>query len=629
MARYEPSDPALPHQQQQTQQRQQQNQNQNQNQNHHRGLSSQGRSLTSSSLGSSKTMSSGSDYMGKEEFGPYSHLQNGSMGTLGAKWKGPPTKMPTEYARNDQKYNIAIPDNTHMYYRNQREADDYLHEPDGKRHDTHFVCCSPRGFLNVSVLGIVTIGLVALFAGYPIISHFTTLATSKKGAFALGGTNGTGQVPVVFNNLNLIDTDTPSTSKTWTSPKSKDSYHLVFSDEFDTDGRTFWPGDDPFWTAVDLWYGATGDYEWYTPEQINTTNGHLQITLENKAMHNLNFRSGMLQSWNKFCFQGGYIEFSVVLPGAPDEVGWWPGLWTMGNLARPGYLGTTDGMWPYSYNECDSGILKNQTAVGRTGYNSIVTSTKYNKVGLNWLNGMRTPACTCSDDDHPGPNKNVGRSAPELDILEAQIKQKKSGQASQSMQIAPFDLGYDWNQTVADIYDPTLGQFNSYTGSVYQEAVSATSPIPDTAYANSGNQFTTYGMEYTPDFNGDGSGTITWYVAGTAVWTVNGASVPPRPEIDIGQRLVPVEPMSIIMNLGMSRGFQADLDFDTLTYPAVMKVDYVRVYQNDANAQDLVSCDPVDYPTSAYINKHIEVYTNINHTVWPFAFPANKLTTGC
>lgn len=32
---------------------------------------------------------------------------------------------------------------------------------------------------------------------------------------------------------------------------------LVFSDEFNTDGRTFYPGDDPFWEAVDLHYWGT------------------------------------------------------------------------------------------------------------------------------------------------------------------------------------------------------------------------------------------------------------------------------------------------------------------------------------------------------------------------------------
>jgi hypothetical protein len=34
--------------------------------------------------------------------------------------------------------------------------------------------------------------------------------------------------------------------------------------------------------------------------------------------HNQTYRSGMLQSWNKFCFTSGYIEVAVTLPG-PDE----------------------------------------------------------------------------------------------------------------------------------------------------------------------------------------------------------------------------------------------------------------------------------------------------------------------
>ena len=48
--------------------------------------------------------------------------------------------------------------------------------------------------------------------------------------------------------------------------------------------------------------------------------------------HNLNFRSGMLQSWNKFCFTTGYIEVSVSMPGRPEAPGLWPAAWTMGNL---------------------------------------------------------------------------------------------------------------------------------------------------------------------------------------------------------------------------------------------------------------------------------------------------------
>lgn len=540
------------------------------------------------------------------------------------------TQFNSNGSQSDRKM-LFDPSPTAGYVSNKDdpEPDDYLHNPDGRKRDTSFICCSTRGILNVLVLLILVLGLLALFAGYPIISHFTGKKESNLGAYNLGGTNGTGQVPIVVSQIHLKDPETPKSAQTWTSPITKNPYHLVFSDEFNTPGRTFWPNDDPFWEAVDIWYGATGDYEWYTPEQINTTDGHLLIALTNEPMHNLNFRSGMLQSWNKFCFQGGYIEFSAILPGSQTQVGWWPGLWLMGNLARPGYLGTTDGMWPYSYDSCDSGILLNQTSPSSKGYNDVSTYTKNNKVGLNWLNGQRTPACTCPGYDHPGPNNNVGRSAPELDILEAQIKQQSQGEASQSLQVAPFDLEYDWDETQATIYDRGSTTFNTYKGGVYQEAGSALSDIPAKAYTLSGNTFTTFGVDYTPDWNGNGKGTVTWYIDGKATWTVTSASFPPRPDIDIGQRLIPVEPMTIIMNLGLSRGFQADLDFGTLSYPATMKIDYVRVYQPNSYSKDLVSCDPPDHPTSKYINDNMEVYLNPNHTTWPKTVPKNKLTGGC
>lgn len=38
---------------------------------------------------------------------------------------------------------------------------------------------------------------------------------------------------------------------------------LVFSDEFNTDGRTFYSGDDPYWEAANMHYWSTNDLEWY------------------------------------------------------------------------------------------------------------------------------------------------------------------------------------------------------------------------------------------------------------------------------------------------------------------------------------------------------------------------------
>ena len=76
----------------------------------------------------------------------------------------------------------------------------------------------------------------------------------------------------------------------------------------------------------------------------------------------------MLQSWNQMCFQYSvYIEARVSLPGTNTVGGFWPGVWMMGNLGRPGYGATTDGTWPYTYAACDLGTLKNQTSADGTG----------------------------------------------------------------------------------------------------------------------------------------------------------------------------------------------------------------------------------------------------------------------
>lgn len=169
--------------------------------------------------------------------------------------------------------------------------------------------------------------------------------------------------------------------------------------------------------------------QWYDPDAVTTANGTLNIRMDAYQNHYLNYRSGMLQSWNKFCFQGGLMEASISLPGRGDTEGFWPGFWSMGNLGRPGYASSTDGMWPYSYdNVCDAGITPNQS----------------NTDGLSWLPGMRLPACTCNGEDHPNPG--VSRAAPELDVLEGSVSNLNPtdmiGVVSQSCQIAPFDIWY-------------------------------------------------------------------------------------------------------------------------------------------------------------------------------------------
>src|SRR5438477_11529076 len=59
-------------------------------------------------------------------------------------------------------------------------------------------------------------------------------------------------------NCGMIDLETPQHAYTKNGYYDGQTMELVFSDEFNTDGRTFYPGDDPYWEAVDLHYWQVG-----------------------------------------------------------------------------------------------------------------------------------------------------------------------------------------------------------------------------------------------------------------------------------------------------------------------------------------------------------------------------------
>ena len=103
----------------------------------------------------------------------------------------------------------------------------------------------------------------------------------------------------------------------------------------------------------------------------------------------------------------------------------------------------------------------------------------------------------------------------------------------------------------------------------------------------------------------------------------------------------------IIVNLGMSKNF-GNIDFDHLVFPAQMRVDYIRVYQ-DVDAIN-IGCNPKNFPTEDYINqfvycllplcvtdfaswRYIEAYTNPNLTTWRGdygqPFPKNSFIESC
>jgi len=50
----------------------------------------------------------------------------------------------------------------------------------------------------------------------------------------------------------------------------------------------------------------------------------IDLDTEEKFIETKKIQSGMVQSWNKFCFTGGVVEISAKLPGKPEIGGLWP-----------------------------------------------------------------------------------------------------------------------------------------------------------------------------------------------------------------------------------------------------------------------------------------------------------------
>ncbi|GAA5894392.1 uncharacterized protein JCM6883_003809 [Sporobolomyces salmoneus] len=493
---------------------------------------------------------------------------------------------------------------------------------------------TPFEYLNAFFLFLVVSSLLVLLLIYPVLRYgiLGTWSNPHHGSTQLptgwnvGGINASGQVPKVFVP-GLIDVDTPE--EAWTrrgfgegGDGDGEEYRLVFSDEFEREGRTFWKGDDPFWEAVDLHYWQTQDYEWYDPDSITTRDGKLEILLSQEPIHGLNFRSGMLQSWNKFCFTGGLIEVAMSSPGDSKTMGFWPGIWTLGNLGRAGFGATNDGVWPYSYTSCDVGTLPNQTFSNHTPSAALHSGLRDYGGQLSYLRGQRFSACTCPGEDHPGPNVSVGRGAPEIDLTEQQVDWRGTGSTSQSIQFAPMDAGYRWLNTTphTTIFDSNRTFQNTFQGATFQESASVITLTDTTSYDGKG--YTRYGFEYEPGPDGR----ITWFVNDTASWRILASAMGPNEETQIGQRLISTEPMSININLAISKAFQTP-NWADLTFPGTLRIDYIRVYQK---GEPKIGCDPADHPTSDYINRHLDIYTNPNLTTFPGSFPRNRISDeGC
>lgn len=401
---------------------------------------------------------------------------------------------------------------------------------------------------------------------------------------------------------------------------------LVFSDEFQEEGRKFGVKDkDPRWTAEDIYYFPTQDIEVYKPSQVTTADGKAKITIEKTrkperasslqpdgTQWNVpkNFKSGMVNSWNKFCFTGGYMEMSLKLPGSDKVPGFWPAFWAMGNLGRAGYMPSTGGFWPYSYSECGKGSNSSTSIPG-----SLVPD-------------QTISACILGPDDPGYVNKTKygfeegkARNAPEFDVFEIVTVRGIGSEASQTLQMAPLiPQGMSWANL--SMYDEMgIAQGVAYPGGItfmrtegnqwqgrwgrpgneYQDSLSAISHLNSSFY----DSFHTFGVDWDP------GNYLRWYVDGLFAYEINSNALKEMTGMvdgelfTIGERMIPFEPMYMIFNLGMSKDF-GEVDIENLPFPSTMEIENIRVYQRPNKVN--VGCNPPDYPTEQWIACNKEKY---------------------
>ena len=369
--------------------------------------------------------------------------------------------------------------------------------------------------------------------------------------------------------------------------------------------------------------------------------------------------TGMVQGWNKFCLTGGIIEFSAKLPGDPKVGGLWPALWMLGNLARATYVGSSNFIWPFSYDQCDE----------ETRHSQKISS--------------------CSKVGHYGMDPNQGRGSPEIDILEAMMGGPEKlpntnitrPYFSTSLQIAPglegirpnlgklpkkvrtpplcerCDCNNGSSALLTASSDTCIGFSSSntkqgrwYEGVEYGSNNTQLNPFfygvtlehkpkqftyqSDAISANTHltkdffKHFHKYSVEWEPP-NDDGTGGyLKWFIDGKFLYGIKGEN------LALTNTKIPDEPMYVLMNTavasswgfpkpcpegcdckcyecgnpecmcGMPDGFCENL-------PASFEIEYVRAYQAKGDGKHELGCSTKKKPTAKYIQGHPKDYMNV------------------
>ena len=326
-------------------------------------------------------------------------------------------------------------------------------------------------------------------------------------------------------------------------------------------------------------------------------------------------------------------------------------VWLLGNLARATYVGSSDYMWPFSYNQCDAKRRLTQE--------------------IN----------ACNKVSHYNMAPYVGRGSPEIDVIEAMpgdMEEKlpntfiKRPYQSTSLQIAPgltidrpvlgkrpHKVSYEYSRFPYIIccstprssffllsvlqdkwyspmdYSPNnISDLNPFFyGTALDHKPKRFSYQADALSANT--QLNTshfekhhiYRIEWEPpSLNGTG-GYLKWFTDNEYVFGVYGDT------LSLMQTEIPSEPMYFILNTAVSShwGFPQPCPEGCKcscyecgnpdcacgmppgycdNFPAHFEIDYVRVWQAKDDPKHLLGCSPPHRPTKTWIEGHTDRYTD-------------------
>ncbi|KAG7401634.1 hypothetical protein PHYBOEH_000166 [Phytophthora boehmeriae] len=334
-------------------------------------------------------------------------------------------------------------------------------------------------------------------------------------------------------------------------PDAMYEYDLIFSDEFNSSKRTFESGFDSKWTAVDIRDTTNMGQHYFLPQAVQVDKGTLIITTSKpkERYRGSKYVSGSVQTWNKFCYTGGFVEVRAILPGKWGIPGTWPAIWIMGNIGRAPFLGSQDGTWPWSFDVCAPSVEKAEKVKQKINACGNLTN-KHDKESYPEMYGL---------------NPFQGRGATEIDVIEAQIRARDE----------PAD----------------------YYGDLGLDSISALTQLQPDAF----RAYHLYRLDWSPG----PEGYIRWWMDGNFMFEIPGSAlnkwvggVPPR--------LIPVEPSYLILSTAVSEKFSPPCQgqiCDSL-WPSNFTIDYVRVYQGNPNRYTSLGCNPVAYPTTEWIYAH-------------------------